>query len=252
MSEDKFSVEQQTKFSMIPEWLLEIGVSPRAYMVYGALAKFSNNQTKETFVSHSTLADKLNISRKTVQLAVKELEDQGCIFVERRYEDGHQKSNNYKLLWDKPQIVEKVKVEQSNDTIVQEPIKDTDSFDVDSTQSKSISFELDEEIVIKKKKSRINPWWKPMIEICGYNPIDNPVMLGAWNSAIKDLETMNADINQLFSKAEAYRKRFPGAEISPKALAKWWDALDTKAPGSVAYSVTKLEKKKQALKNQQS
>ena len=174
MSEDKFSVEQQTKFSMIPEWLLEIGVSPRAYMVYGALAKFSNNQTKETFVSHSTLADKLSISRKTVQLAVKELEDQGCIFVERRYEDGHQKSNNYKLLWDKPQIVEKVKVEQSKDTIVQEPIKETDSFDVASTESKSISFELDEEIVIKKKKSRINPWWKPMIEICGYNPIDNP------------------------------------------------------------------------------
>ena len=58
---------------------------------------------------------------------------------------------------------------------------------------------------------------------------------------------MNADINQLFSKAEAYRKRFPGAEISPKALAKWWDALDTKAPGSVAYSVTKLEKKKNKL-----
>ena len=61
MTEEKFSIEQPTKFSMIPEWLLDIDLSPGAYMVYGAF-KYANNQTKETFVSHTTIAERLGIA----------------------------------------------------------------------------------------------------------------------------------------------------------------------------------------------
>ena len=44
--EEKFSIEQPTKFSMVPEWLLDINISARAYQVYGALAKYANSHKK--------------------------------------------------------------------------------------------------------------------------------------------------------------------------------------------------------------
>lgn len=80
---------------MIPEWLLDINITPGAYMVYGALAKYASNETKSTFVSHSTLAERLKVSRGTIINRINELKEKGCIVVENRYEDGHQKSNIY-------------------------------------------------------------------------------------------------------------------------------------------------------------
>tara|TARA_B100001939_G_scaffold211649_1_gene182098 strand:- start:2440 stop:3159 length:720 start_codon:yes stop_codon:yes gene_type:complete len=232
MTEEKFSIEQPTKFSMIPEWLLDIDLTPGAYMVYGTLAKYANNQTKETFISHTTIAERLGITRATVIRRMTELEQKGCIVVQRRYEDGHQKSNNYILQWTPPSYY-------VNNTISQE-IEVEKSFEDNS-------FSLDVDIK-KKKTTVVEPLWRPMIEICGYDPTENQEMIGAWRVGIKQLNDKKATPEQLWEKAKAYKIRFPNAELTPKALAKWWEALDSQQPNSTAYAVTELEKRKQQIR----
>ena len=75
-------------------------------------------------------------------------------------------------------------------------------------------------------------------------------MIGAWRVGIKQLNGRNATPEQLWEKAKLYKQRFPNAELTPKALAKWWEALDTQQPNSTAYAVTELEKRKQQLRSQ--
>jgi len=238
--EKKFSVKATTKFAMIPEWLLDISLSAGAYMVYGALAKYANNETKETFVSHSTLAVKLGVSRNTIINRIKELENKGCIHIERRYEDGHQKSNNYILKWEPPEYYVSTKIvdvqpQKSEDLpteVVVEAVEDN-SFSVD--------------VPIKKKRAVITqPLYRPLVDVCGYDPKGNKAMTKTFHVAMSQLKEYGATPDEIFTKAKAYRIRFGSdTELTPLALAKWWHALDTKQPGAVQYSISSLEKKKQ-------
>ena len=235
MSEEKeYEVAVPTKFSMIPEWLLDVRdgtgqpLSPRAYMVYGTLAKFANSDTRETFVSHSKIAEKIGCSRGTVVKSIRELEDIGAIKVEPRYINGEQTSNLYTLVWDAPQSFIASKstfLAETEDTVQDE------GFDISYAQIKT------------KKNIILKPLWAPLVEVCGYKP-DTKSMFGAWNSAIKELEELGATPEDIFNKAAAYKKRFKDAEMTPKALAKWWNALETTAPGSTKFSLTKLEEMK--------
>lgn len=238
MTEEKFSINQPTKFSMIPEWLLDIDLSPGAYMVYGALAKYANNNTKETFVSHSTLAKRVNCSRATIVNRIRELKEKGCIVVEERYEDGHQKSNNYILQWEPPKYYNSVSFKDSKQELeVTSDIEDT-------------SFALD--VDIKKKKTVVvEALWKPLIDVCGYDPTHNKEMIGAWRRGVNLLKEKNATPEQIYSKAKLYKIRFnDGAELTPKALAKWWEALDNFQPNTTQHAVSELEVRKQQIRSQ--
>lgn len=240
--EQKIGVRQSTKFSMIPEWLLDIGLSPGAYMVYGALAKYANNKSKETFVSHSTLADKLGVARNTIVNRVRELENKGAIIVEHRYEEGHQKSNNYLLVWDAPEflketeIIEVVDATQEEVEIVVEKISESSGFDIGEAESS-----------IKKKRTvRTQPLWQPLVKVCGYDPTGNPTMSKAFAVGMREIESFGGTPEEIMLKAQAYKKRFGSdVELTPKALAKWWQALETKQPGNQAYGITALEQARQ-------
>lgn len=233
MTVEKFSIEQPTKFSMIPEWLLDIDISPRAYQVYGALAKYANNSTKETFVSQQTLAERLNCARSTINNAIQELRQRGCIVVQERYDEtGHQKSNNYILQWQPPAYYNKTSI--SEDTV--------------NVGAEDNSFALD--VKVKKKKTIvIDDLWKPLIDVCGYDPKEKTKMYGSWKQGINELKSYGATPEQVYSKASKYKKRFPEAELTPNALAKWWEALDTYQPNTTAYAVTELEKRKQEIRS---
>ena len=238
--EKKFSVKATTKFAMIPEWLLDISLSAGAYMVYGALAKYANNETKETFVSHSTLAVKLGVSRNTIINRIKELENKGCIHIERRYEDGHQKSNNYILKWEPPEYYVSTKI------VEVEPKKNEDlPTEVIVEAVEDNSFAVD--VPIKKKRAVVTqPLYRPLVDVCGYDPKGNKAMTKTFHVAMAQLKEYGATPDEIFTKAKAYRIRFGSdTELTPTALAKWWHALDTKQPGAVQYSVSSLEKKKQ-------
>ena len=69
------------------------------------------------------------------------------------------------------------------------------------------SFSLDVDIK-KKKTTVVEPLWRPMIDICGYDPTENQEMIGAWRVGIKQLNDKKATPEQLWRKQRLYKRDF--------------------------------------------
>lgn len=91
---------RKTKFVMIPRKLAEdTNLTHREKIVYMTLCLYTNNESKKSFPSINTIADKAGYSRSSLVRALNELELYGYIKKENRYL-GKQKqtSNVYYLL----------------------------------------------------------------------------------------------------------------------------------------------------------
>jgi hypothetical protein len=71
-------------FSIVPEWVLERGLSPTALKLYIVLARYADWETGIAFPARDTLAERMKSSEKTVDRAVKELVAAECIGKEYR------------------------------------------------------------------------------------------------------------------------------------------------------------------------
>ena len=93
-------VKTQTgRFALIPEWLLDAGVSARAIHLYAILAaKYADRETLESHPSRKLLAHDLASSTDTVDRMVKELEFAGALVVTQRVVDNEFTSSSYLLV----------------------------------------------------------------------------------------------------------------------------------------------------------
>lgn len=91
--------DQQQPFSQIPEWILDSGISPTAYMLYGALCRYADYNTGKAHPSRATLAKRIGKSPKSVTRYVKELVDIGALKVTVRRNN---KPNVYQLVRKRP------------------------------------------------------------------------------------------------------------------------------------------------------
>jgi DNA-binding transcriptional regulator YhcF (GntR family) len=66
-------------FSIVPEWVLFRDLSSTALKLYIVLGRFADWDTGRAFPSRATLADRMKCSEKTVDRAVIELVEAGCI-----------------------------------------------------------------------------------------------------------------------------------------------------------------------------
>ncbi|WP_280411767.1 helix-turn-helix domain-containing protein [Nocardia asiatica] len=88
------------KFTQIPNWLLEAGISGLAMKVWGAIAKHLNKKTRRGFPKRRTIAEALGISFSSVDRGLRELRRLGALISRTRWRgDGGQSSNDYCLLW---------------------------------------------------------------------------------------------------------------------------------------------------------
>ena len=92
------AIRLETKFALIPDWVIDLDVSSTAFKLYAALARYADNHTHRAFPSRETLAERLKCSVKTVERAVQELETAGAIRKESR---GRYQSNVYTLVMNK-------------------------------------------------------------------------------------------------------------------------------------------------------
>lgn len=74
---------QRPPFAMVPEALLDAGLSARAVQLYALLDRYAGPNEK-AWPSRATMADRLSCSIDSVDRAVKELEENGWLSVERR------------------------------------------------------------------------------------------------------------------------------------------------------------------------
>ena len=94
--DDEIVVDEITtdyRFTMIPEWVLEIGLSSTALHVYVVLSKHADNRTHAGWAGRQRIADHIGKTKKTVDRCVKELIEAGCLRKEARYVNGEQTSN---------------------------------------------------------------------------------------------------------------------------------------------------------------
>ena len=77
------SAESDNYFAILPEWILYSKKSPVAICVYAVLNRYANQQGT-CFPSRKTIAEKIGVSIKAVDRALKELQELGAVHVEHR------------------------------------------------------------------------------------------------------------------------------------------------------------------------
>lgn len=82
-------------FSIVPEWVLDRGLSSTALKLYIVLARFADWDTGIAFPARDTLAERIGASEKTIDRLVKELVEADCIEKEFR---GRYQSARYRVL----------------------------------------------------------------------------------------------------------------------------------------------------------
>ena len=135
---DNFSVRWEVAFTRIPNWLLTYrdsegsSLSPQAIKVYLALASFADNDTFEAFPSQTILAERADMSTRSVQRYLKELEDLEVIQVFKKQMVKISVSNYYKLMVNPPKTmtdstqpaIEAEVVDDENNTEVANPYEE--------------------------------------------------------------------------------------------------------------------------------
>ena len=94
-------------FARIPQWLVFCPLfQPSEFRVYAAIASHADNRTLEAHPSYQTLADELQMSRRTVMRAVLKFEDLGVLVVVRRKQMADENETNiFRLVTSPPEQV---------------------------------------------------------------------------------------------------------------------------------------------------
>jgi hypothetical protein len=75
----------ELRFSMIPEWVLDAGISDKAIRLYCVLARYADNETHRAFPSRETLAKRMGCHAKSVDRAASELLKIGAVTKKQRH-----------------------------------------------------------------------------------------------------------------------------------------------------------------------
>ncbi|QTV79454.1 helix-turn-helix domain-containing protein [Microbacterium sp. NIBRBAC000506063] len=86
-------------FAQIPEVLVrDPNVSDRAVRIYALLWTYSAERSRKAWPSRKTMAETLNVSVKTIDRGIRELEERGAIAVDADFDGIRQTANIYTIL----------------------------------------------------------------------------------------------------------------------------------------------------------
>lgn len=85
------------RFAIIPEWVLDSGISDRAVRVYAILARYADSETLQAFPSRETLGKRAGCNAKAITRAVDELVSIGAVIKQHRKSGEAYQSNLYTL-----------------------------------------------------------------------------------------------------------------------------------------------------------
>ena len=103
---DNVPVAPQITFAIIPEWLLDSGVSGEAVKLYGILARYANDKTGLAYPKRRTLADRMGKTTRSITTYIRELESVGALISTPRYHPGtREQAGNYYTVMSMPNDV---------------------------------------------------------------------------------------------------------------------------------------------------
>ena len=85
----------------------------------------------------------------------------------------------------------------------------------------------DVEVFKEKKPTKEDPVWTAMLDVCGINPATiNAQERSKFNGCRKRLKESNATADDVYIRAQVYRRKFENAALTPTALVSHWSSLD--------------------------
>lgn len=95
--------DQIGPFTIVPEWIVDEAISTGAIALYVVLALHANKENK-AWPSRKALADRLQVSKDTIDRWKRELVSVGALEVQnRKTEGGNNRSNLYRIMRVPPQ-----------------------------------------------------------------------------------------------------------------------------------------------------
>jgi len=243
-------------------WVLELEgeVTTNEKFVLLGIANHAQPNGAGAFPSLETLARYTRLSKSTVQRCVKKLVERGLL---TKSSGNGRKSTSYTVEMDFAPVVKLELAPDSNEN--EAPANENEGGQSDhpgpdgpETRVVTVTTQggqalttqggqalttqggqaLTTEPLYNRNKTALEPKrperqrkrdaiWDALMETCGVNAATiNSNERGRYNRAVKLLKESKATAEEIHTRAKMYRRKFPGASMTPMAIANHWSELD--------------------------
>ena len=228
-------IEADNYFAIIPEWILDADISPRAKNLYCILWTYADRKDGSCYPSVTTLSKRVGVSRANTHKLINELLDLGAITKQNRVKDNVKQTNLYFLITSKPSVADDSTTSSSIVDDTRGSIAD-DTRVVSETIHRTITNELKpieqeyvekpqvkkiEEDVLKQRKSL----YRVFVDELGYEPRSQMEKSG-WFKVCKELAEVGVTTDMLKGSILAYKKHWNNIDITPYAINKWFGKFE--------------------------
>ena len=228
-------IEADNYFAIIPEWILDADISPRAKNLYCILWTYADRKDGSCYPSVTTLSKRVGVSRANTHKLINELLDLGAITKQNRVKDNVKQTNLYFLITSKPSvaddsttsssIVDDTRGSIADDTrVVSETIHRTITKELKPIEQEYVEKpqinKIDED-VLKQRKSL----YRVFVDELGYEPRSQMEKSG-WFKVCKELTDVGVTTDMLKGSILAYKKHWNNIDITPYAINKWFGKFE--------------------------
>ena len=190
----------------VMDWVFEKSKSQGLErLILLVIADHCNSDGEHAFPRISVIARRANVSQRTVKRKLQDLIERGELSVVQRQGT----SNLYKI------------VIPDEEAIV---IPDEEAAEEEKKVSKSKTIGKTESTERKRKR---NPIWDALLTACNVDPNSvNSSEASRYGKMVRVLNESEATPEEIFARAQTYRRKFPQASLTPTALVNRWSECD--------------------------
>lgn len=192
-------------------------------LVLLAIADNAWEDGTNAFPSIRHIAHKAGLDKRTVKRIIKKLIEMGELKRQLR----HNQSSLFTVLiqdeW--PDIKMKISnYDEDDDDFTDEPTE-IQSIEVIPVATKSVPAKKKSSAVTKKERPQ-DPIWNAIMEVCGIDQTTlNQSERSKYGGCCKLLKESQATEDEIYVRAQRYRKRYEGIVLTPPALVNHWSSL---------------------------
>jgi hypothetical protein len=199
--------ETDVKFNIVARWVIESKISDKSKVIYVVLCGFADSEGK-CYPSRSTIANRAGCSVKSVDRAIKELEELKAIKVYREKKaDGSNAVNKYFLNRFEGRVIEVARGSDADVTRVAPEKSPKENHIKNTNRRRDYVFE-------ELAKSCQIDWTKATKN-----------ELGRLQKATKQLKEISAEPNDIKRVADWYKKNWKDIEITPTAIVSNYSSI---------------------------
>ena len=192
-------------------------------LVLLAIADNAWEDGTNAFPSIRHIAHKAGLDKRTVKRIIKKLIEMGELKRQLR----HNQSSLFTVLiqdsW--PDIPMNISIDDDDDEEVQVVETSPEAVEVPPAPEKKLPAKKKASPLVKKERPE-DPIWNAVMDVCGIEQTTlNQSERSKYGGCCKLLKESQATSEEIYVRAERYRKRYEGIILTPPALANHWSSL---------------------------